>query len=143
MEGEKERTEGSRGYLLLHNISKRNNVGNIIRSACAFGLDKVFFISNRPDSKKVKILKEFKMFGNQGTYKEIDYEPFGSLEECKETLNKKGIRICGVEIGEGSLPIQSQPFTGSTAFFLGNEGTGMLPVHRKLCDFFVYIPQYT
>lgn len=56
---------------MLHNISKKNNVGNIIRSACAFGLDKVFFISNRPESKKMKILKEFKMFGNQGTYKEI------------------------------------------------------------------------
>ena len=39
------------------------------------------------------------MFGNQGTYKEIDYEPFTSLEECKETLNKSGIKICGVEIG--------------------------------------------
>jgi tRNA G18 (ribose-2'-O)-methylase SpoU len=132
-----------KGYLLLHNISKKNNVGTIIRSACAFGLSKVFFISSRPESKKMKILKEFKMFGNQGTYKEIEYEPFPSLEECKEALNKKGIRICGVEIGEGSLPIQSQPFTGSTAFFLGNEGTGMLPVHKKLCDFFVYIPQYT
>lgn len=83
------------------------------------------------------------MFGNQGTYKEIEYEPFNSLEECKEVLHQRGIRICGVEIGQGSLPIQAQPFTGSTAFFLGNEGTGMLPVHKKLCDFFVYIPQYT
>lgn len=60
-----------RGYLLLHNISKRNNIGNIIRSACAFGLDKVLFITGRPDSKKTKILKEFNMFGNQGTYKQI------------------------------------------------------------------------
>lgn len=60
-----------KGYLLLHNISKRNNIGNIIRSACAFGLDKVLFITGRPDSKKTKILKEFNMFGNQGTYKQI------------------------------------------------------------------------
>jgi tRNA G18 (ribose-2'-O)-methylase SpoU len=60
-----------KGYLLLHNISKRNNIGNIIRSACAFGLDKVLFITGRPESKKTKILKEFNMFGNQGTYKQI------------------------------------------------------------------------
>lgn len=78
----------ARGYLLLHNISKRNNVGNIIRSACAFGLEKVLFITNRPESKKMKILKEFNMFGNQGTYKQIDYQPFSSLEECKEELTK-------------------------------------------------------
>lgn len=60
------------------------------------------------------------MFGNQGTYKQIQYEPYTSLEECKEQLNKKGIRICGVEIGEESVPVQNHPFTGSTAFFLGN-----------------------
>lgn len=65
------------------------------------------------------------------------------MEECGEDLKKRGIRVCGVEIGEGSKPIQDHPFTGSTAFFLGNEGTGLLPVHRKMCDFFVYIPQYT
>lgn len=26
---------------------------------------------------------------------------------------------------------------------MGNEGTGILDVHKKVCDFFVYIPQYT
>jgi tRNA G18 (ribose-2'-O)-methylase SpoU len=83
------------------------------------------------------------MFGNQGTYKQIEYEGFASLEDCKQQLKDRGVRICGVEIGEGSVPIQQHPFTGPTAFFLGNEGTGMLPVHRQLCDFFVYIPQYT
>lgn len=91
----------------------------------------------------MKILKEFNMFGNQGTYKQIEYEPYNSLEECKEQLTKQGIKVCGVQIGEGSFPIQSHPFTGSTAFFLGNQGTGLLPVHKKLCDYFVYIPQYT
>ena len=83
------------------------------------------------------------MFGNQGTYKQIQYEPYNSLEECREILHQRGVKICGVEIGQHSVPIQAQPFTGSTAFFLGNQGTGLLPVHRQLCDFFVYIPQYT
>lgn len=49
--------EHPKGYLLLHNISKKNNIGNIIRSACAFGLEKVLFVTSRPDSKKTKILK--------------------------------------------------------------------------------------
>ena len=88
--------ESPKGYLLLHNISKKNNVGNIIRSACAFGIEKVLFVTSRPDSKKVKILKEFKMFGNQGTYKEIEYQPYQSLDVCGEDLRKRGIKICGV-----------------------------------------------
>ena len=71
--------EKPKGYLLIHNVSKRNNVGNIIRSACAFGIEKVVYVSSRPEAKKTKILKEFNMFGNQGTYKNMEYQPYGSL----------------------------------------------------------------
>lgn len=62
-----------KGYLFLHNISKKNNIGNIIRSACAFGFEKVLYISNKPETKKMKVLKEFNFFGNQGTFKQIDF----------------------------------------------------------------------
>lgn len=51
--------------------------------------------------------------------------------------------MCGVEIGESSKAVNTHPFVGNTAFFLGNEGTGLLPVHRQYCDYFIYIPQYT
>lgn len=137
--------EGDRpkGYLLLHNVSKRNNVGNIIRSACAFGLEGVHYVTGRPEARKQKILKEFSMFGNQGTYKQLEYYPHASLADCKKTLNEKGIRICGVEIGEESQPVHRHPFSGSTAFLLGNEGDGIIAAHKKYCDFLVYIPQYT
>ena len=27
-----------KGYLFVHNIGKKNNIGNIVRSACAFGI---------------------------------------------------------------------------------------------------------
>lgn len=34
-----------KGYLMLHNIGKKNNMGIIIRSASAFNFEKVFLIS--------------------------------------------------------------------------------------------------
>lgn len=86
-----------KAYLLLHNISKKNNLGNIIRSACAFGFTKVFYITNRPEgSKKMKVLKEFQMFGNQGTYKQIEFQSFYSLDEAKKYFVTNKIRVCGV-----------------------------------------------
>lgn len=88
-------------------------------------------------------MKDFMFFGNKGTLKKIDFHNFSSLKEAKEYFKENKIFVCGVEIGEGSQPIQSQPFKGNTAFFLGNEGTGLLPMHREICDHFVYIPQYT
>lgn len=69
-----------KAYLLLHNISKKNNIGNILRSAGAFGFSKVFYISNRPEgSKKMKVMKEFNCFGNQGTFKHMEFQAFQSL----------------------------------------------------------------
>lgn len=130
--------------MFLHNVGKKNNIGNIVRSACAFGFEKVMYVSNRGEgSKKMKAMKEFHCFGNQGTYKQIDFQPFTSLEEAKKYLNENKIKVCGVEIGENSVPIHKHPFTGHTAFFLGNEGSGILPVHKAFCDYFVYIPQYS
>lgn len=47
-----------KGYLFLHNIGKKNNIGNIVRSACAFGLKEVIYVTNKPDdSKKMKAMK--------------------------------------------------------------------------------------
>lgn len=63
------------GLLLLHNVSKKNNVGNIIRSACAFGLSKVVYVALRPESQKVKLLKEFNMFGNQTPTRALTSSP--------------------------------------------------------------------
>lgn len=128
----------------MHNIGKRNNIGGIIRSACAFNISKVFYVGKQDSNcKKMKVMKDFMFFGNKGTLKKMDFHNFSSLKEAKEYFKENKIFVCGVEIGEGSQPIQSQPFKGNTAFFLGNEGTGLLPMHREICDHFVYIPQYT
>lgn len=51
-------------------------------------------------------------------------------------------RIVGVEITPEALPIDSHPFSGPTAFILGNEGQGLSPKQVAMCDSFVYIPQY-
>lgn len=38
--------------------------------------------------------------------------------------------------------MNQHPFRRSTAFLLGNEGTGLSTKELEICDFFVYIPQY-
>jgi len=38
-------------YFILHNISKNHNIGTIIRSCAAFGVDTIFMV-NRNDIKK-------------------------------------------------------------------------------------------
>jgi tRNA G18 (ribose-2'-O)-methylase SpoU len=38
--------------------------------------------------------------------------------------------------------VQTHPFRGPTAFFFGNEITGLSPGQQALCDHLIYIPQF-
>ena len=132
-------------YLLLHNISKAKNYGMLLRSAAAMGCSKIFIITKNPEnSKKSKIFADLKLeFGDKGTASKLDYEVFPSIDIARKYFNSNNIKIVGVEITEDSKDISTDPFVGDTVFILGNEGDGLITPLKNICDYLVYIPQYT
>lgn len=120
-------------YLLLFNVGKKQNFGTLLRSACAFGVSEIFVVG----------AKKLSTFGNQGTAGFTPEKYFDTLDSAKASCVARGIRICGIEIDDSARPVQEHPFSGPTAFMLGNEGIGMSPQQRAACDFFVYIPQHS
>lgn len=52
------------------------------------------------------------------------------------------VSVVGIEIDDGAAAVHTHPFTGNTAFMIGNEGQGLNEKQMKLCDEFVYIPQH-
>ena len=52
------------------------------------------------------------------------------------------VRIVGVEIDDGAIDVEDEPFEGDTAFMMGNEGQGMNEKQMNVCDGFVRIAQY-
>lgn len=123
-------------YILIYNIQSKHNIGTLIRSAAAFNCKKVIVLGTNK-----KVLK--KLFGNQGTVKKMDFLFFETIDEIKKFCADNQIFVCGVEIGENSLPIHKKPFKGNTMFVLGNEGAGMNIKQKEMCDHIVYIPQYS
>ena len=130
-----EKTNKPDFYILIYNIQKYRNIGTIIRSASAFNVKAIFVYANK------KILKKF--FGNQNTTKTNEFIFFDSLETIKKYCKDNSITICGIEITEDSKPIQSTPFLGNTLFVFGNEGTGLSDKQKQLCDYFIFIQQYS
>lgn len=120
-------------YMLVYNIGKKKNFGDILRSAAAFGVKEVFVVG----------AKKLSLFGNQGTQRYCKFRHFETLQEAKTELNSRGIALVGIEISETARRIDAHPFTGSTCFMSGNEGTGMNEQQLEACDSFVYIPQYS
>ncbi|KAJ6790632.1 uncharacterized protein M6B38_367300 [Iris pallida] len=118
--------------VVVHNIAKRHNVGTMARSATAFGVSEMVLVGRR----------DFNAFGSHGSTSHLRFRHLHSLPLARAHLKERGFDICGVEIADGALPVDRHPFRKSTAFLLGNEGTGLSPKECEICDFFVYIPQY-
>ncbi|KAF3457274.1 hypothetical protein FNV43_RR01931 [Rhamnella rubrinervis] len=123
---------GVEGYVVVHNIAKRHNVGTMARSASAFGVSELILVGRR----------DFNAFGSHGSTSHIRFRHFHSLQDARLFLKEKDCDICGVEITDGAVAVNQHPFKRSTAFLLGNEGTGLSAKECEICDFFVYIPQY-
>ena len=124
-------------YLLIYNISKSKNIGTLIRSASAFGVNQIFVVGNDK-----KVLKKF--FGSQGTVQKSNFLFFDSILNLEAYCKSNNINFCGVEIGEYSKPVHQYEFKGDTLFVLGNEGQGMNEKQKKMCgNNLVYIPQYS
>eukprot|EP01053_Blabericola_migrator_P000591 Blabericola_migrator_1__590@NODE_1145_length_5293_cov_76_243781_g779_i0_p4_GENE_NODE_1145_length_5293_cov_76_243781_g779_i0NODE_1145_length_5293_cov_76_243781_g779_i0_p4_ORF_typecomplete_len211_score22_44SpoU_methylase/PF00588_19/2_3e28SpoU_methylase/PF00588_19/2_5e03_NODE_1145_length_5293_cov_76_243781_g779_i039654597 len=120
------------GYLILNNIGKRQNYGTLIRSAAAMGFTDLFVVGQR----------KLRTFGNQGTLTACNFHYWDKLNDLKDFLITKDIEVCGVEISPEAQSIDDAVFTKSTAFLLGNEGTGMSDRQLAICDRLVYIPQF-
>mmetsp|Transcript_34807 Transcript_34807/g.77387 ORF Transcript_34807/g.77387 Transcript_34807/m.77387 type:complete len:211 (+) Transcript_34807:59-691(+) len=120
-------------YVITHNVSKKHNIGTIARCATAFGVKELCLVGSR----------QYNTFGSHGADAFVDFRHFDTLESCTRHLKEaEGCSIVGVEIVEGARPVHEHPFTGPTAFMLGNEGQGLSPKQIAQCDSFVYIPQH-
>jgi len=120
-------------YMLVYNIGKKKNFGDILRSAAAFGVKEAFVVG----------AKKLSTFGNQGTQRYCKFTHFDTLEQAKSELSSRGITLIGIEIAGDAIPVNTHPFTGPTCFMSGNEGSGMNEQQLAACDSFVYIPQYS
>lgn len=129
--------EPGKFYLILHDISKRNNIGTLIRSASAFGCSGVVVAEAKRKS-------DLPTFGAHGADKHLTFH--FTADPFQYARSKLGCRIVGVEITDEAQSVcVAEVFAGASAnvaFVLGNEGSGMHPSVQRKCDEFVYIPHY-
>jgi len=75
----------------------------------------------------------------------ISIERFSSLVECVNYVkcNVKA-KVCGVEIVNSALDVNTEPFEtdANLCLMIGNEGTGLSTKQMELCDYFVRISQF-
>lgn len=117
---------------LLDNIQDPGNLGTIIRSAKAFGIDTLVLSLDTVDLYNDKVIRasEGLLFGLNIIKSD--------LKTIIKKLKENNYKIYGTNCKEG-LELKEVNFAPLSAIIIGNEGRGMKPDLTSLCDEMIHI----
>lgn len=129
------RTENRLG-LLVESVTQPFNVGSIMRSAAAFGVEHLWLAGNatpptHPNARKTGL----------GTERLVQWEPAVPVREAAEAARRAGFRIVAVELTSDALPLHAAPLDGDVCLAVGGEDHGCSPALLEAADAVAYIPQ--
>ncbi len=119
--------------IILDHLEDPHNLGAIIRTAEAAGVDGIIIPKNRSVTVNATAIKT-----SAGAYKNMKIALVTNLKQTIETLKKKGFWIVGTDM-EGT-DFETIDYRGKTAIVIGNEGNGMSRLVKENCDFIASIP---
>lgn len=120
--------------ILINKLDYEQNLGAILRSAWAAGVDAVIVTPSAGVHEVTPVVAKVSMGG-------AAYVPLiqQSLFQALTTIQKYAIPIVGVEVGLGE-DYTKQNLKGPLALVFGGESSGLTEPLKKYCDLFVHIP---
>ncbi len=117
---------------MLDNIQDPGNLGTIIRSAKAFGIDTIILSKDSVDLYNDKVVR-----ASEGMMFDLNIIR-RDLEEEIRKLKNNGYKIYGTDVLKGN-DLREIAFSLKSAIIIGNEGLGMKEDLKTLCDDFIHI----
>jgi 23S rRNA (guanosine2251-2'-O)-methyltransferase len=128
---------GARGVpliVVLDGIEDPHNLGAILRTADAAGVDGIVLQSRRAAALDGAAAK-----ASAGAVAHVKIAEVVNIARAIEELKELGIWTVGLA-GDATTPYGSIDFSVPTAIVLGAEGTGLRRLVREKCDFLAFIP---
>ena len=116
--------------MVLDNIQDPGNLGTIIRSAVAFGIDTIVLSNDSVDLYNPKVVRSTKGMLFKVNVIVRDIPTF--LKELE------GYTIYGTDVLDG-VDIRNEILPDKIVIVIGNEGMGISNIVRKYCHKFIYI----
>ncbi len=120
--------------VVLDSIEDPQNLGAILRTADAAGVDGVVIQSRRSAALGGAAAK-----ASAGAVAHIRIAEVVNIARALEDLKRVGVWTVGLA-GDASTPYDSIDFTVPSAIVLGAEGSGLRRLVRERCDFLARIP---
>ncbi len=132
---EKAEKKGKDAFILiLDEIMDPHNLGSIMRTAEAVGVDGIIIPKRRAVGLTAVVAKT-----SAGA---IEYVPVAKVSNIAQTidkLKKMGIWVTGADM-DGEKEHYNMNLKGAIALVIGGEGTGMSRLIKEKCDFLVKLP---
>lgn len=122
--------------LLLDSIGQPFNVGSIIRSAAAFGVEHIWLCGEtvqpgHPSARKTSL----------GTDRLLSFEHAQTAVLGAEAARAAGYRVIAIELAADAVPLHEADLSGDVCLALGNEDHGCSAGLLAAADLVAYIPQ--
>lgn len=130
------RRTGDRVGLLVESVTQPFNIGSIMRSAAAFGVDHLWLAGNatpptHPNARKTAL----------GTDRLVAWDPAVPVADAVQAARAGGFRIVAVELTSDAVPLHEAPLDGDVCLAVGGEDHGCSPALLAAADAVAYIPQ--
>ncbi len=122
--------------VILDHIEDPHNLGAIIRTSEAAGVDAIVIPKNRQVSVNSTVMKT-----SAGAVTNMKVVEVSNLVQTINTLKTNGFWIIGTAM-ENSIDYRKIDYNGKIALVIGNEGKGMSRLVSESCDFIANIPMY-
>ena len=120
--------------LALDSLEDPQNLGSLLRSAEAAGVDGVLFPTRRQAPLSPAAVK-----ASAGATEHLLLAPVDDLAGALTGLHLRGLRIVGAD-ADAALTYREADLRGPLVLVVGSEGRGLAPPIRRRCDLLVRIP---
>lgn len=119
--------------LILDHLEDPHNLGAIIRTAEAAGVDGIIIPKDRSADVNSTVIKV-----STGTINNVKIAKVTNLVRTINELKKDGFWITGTDMNGTNY--DEIDYNGKVAIVIGNEGSGMTRLVKEACDFIASIP---
>lgn len=129
-------TDNASFFVLLDHIEDPHNLGAIVRTCEAAGVDAIIMPRDRQVQVNATVMKT-----SVGTLENVDIVSVSNLNNTISELKENGFWIVGTAL-EDSVDYRSIDYSSKIALVIGNENSGMSNLVKKSCDFIAKIPMH-
>jgi tRNA (guanosine-2'-O-)-methyltransferase len=131
----RQRSEARIG-LLLDSVGQPFNLGAIIRTAAAFGVERIWLCGDtaspdHPQARRTAL--------GTGRLVTVEHEPAAAAAAA--AAQSEGMRVIAVELAQDAIPLHEAPLAGDVCLALGHEDRGCSAALLAAADAVAYIPQ--